>query len=60
VVDVYTQPELHDDFKIDEDVNVIAYNVLYGNVAINNFLIFSYGESKDTNAQGFITSSVWL
>ena len=60
VVDVYTQPELDDDFKIDEDVNVTAYNVLYGDVAINNFLIFSYGESKNSNAKGFITSSVWL
>ena len=60
VVDVYTQPELDDDFKIDDDVNVLAYNVLYGDVAINNFLIFSYGESKNSNAKGFITSSVWL
>jgi len=60
VVDVYTQPELDDDFKVDENVDVIAYNVIYGDVAINNFLIFSYGESKNTNARGFITSSVWL
>lgn len=60
IVDVYSQPELNDKFKIDEDIDAIAYNVIYGDVAINNFLIFSYGDSEETNAKGYLTSSVWL
>jgi len=59
-VDVYSQPTLDDKFKVDEDIEALAYNVTYGDISHNNFLIFSYGIDESSGTDGYLTSSVWL
>lgn len=52
--DIYSEPLEEDSLKIQEDVQAVAYNVVYGEIPIGRFLPFTSGGNG-----GYITPSVW-
>ena len=52
--DIYSEPVEEDSLKIQEDVQAVAYNVVYGEIPIGRFLPFTSGGNG-----GYITPSVW-